>query len=136
MKKRVLVILLLIVGLFIFTGCDSKDSSKTIKETLESKGYVFDNILYIDGISEFYITSEDGKMTIIKYNNSSTGEKKYYYNNSDVNDASADITSKDLNTSDDEIKQYESYIDWLAKNELSKDQIKDVLDYYNNSINN
>jgi predicted ATP-binding protein involved in virulence len=134
MKRKVLIILLLIVGLFVFTGCGKEDPSKALKQTLEEKKYTFSNILYVDGRSEYYIISKDKKVNIIKTTNETTGEKNYYYNNNDINEEYADINNKDSNESDETKAQYKSYEKWLKENELTKDQVLDLLDYYANNL--
>ena len=132
MKRKVLIVLLLILGLFIFTGCGKEDPSKAVKENLEAKGYTFNNILYayLDSSAYYRIDSKDEKISIYKYTNEDWNENEYRYNNSDINEKYADIKNKDLNETDEEKAQYKSYEKWLKDNDLTNDDIINVLDYY------
>lgn len=133
MKRKVLIILLLILGLFVFTGCGKEDPSKAVKENLEAKGYTFSNILYadMDNSAYYHITSKDEKISIYKYTNEEYwNEIEYRYNDSDINEKYADIKNKDNNDTDEEKAQYESYEKWLKENDLTNDDILNVLDYY------
>ncbi|MBR4350626.1 MAG: hypothetical protein IKP98_00140 [Bacilli bacterium] len=133
MKRKVLIILLLILGLFVFTGCGKEDPSKAVKENLEAKGYTFNNILHadMDNGAYYYIDSKDEKIIIYKYTNEDYwNEIGYRYNDSDINEKYADIKSKDNNDTDELKAQYESYEKWLKENDLTNDDILNVLDYY------
>ena len=133
MKRKVLIILLLILGLFVFTGCGKEDPSKAVKENLEAKGYTFSNILYadMDNSAYYHIDSKDEKISIYKYTNEDYwNEIEYRYNDSNINEKYADIKNKDNNDTDEEKAQYESYEKWLKENDLTNDDILNVLDYY------
>ena len=131
MKRKVLIILLLIVGLFIFTGCGEKDPSKKIMDVLEDKGYTFDVIYYATGTTKYFLSKDNVSIT---RESNSNGENEYYYSDSKVNDEYANIYDKDFNESDEEKAQYESYEDWLVKNKLDKDKIIDLFEYYEKSL--
>ncbi len=130
----VLIIAITILAIVFYPKSDNHNkedlSESEIVEYLQDKGYKFTaNKSTSTTVTTYYIYVNNDNITFQRIDNPYTGTM-YCWKNDNINDEWADILESEENTTEDEKKQYEAYLKWLNKINLSKSQIIDILDYY------
>lgn len=141
MKKKFILILLAIIGMFTITGCGktsvinedkSQYTSSQVIDFLEQEGYKFNvsERSTLSGINSrtIYVNHETNEIWIQKIIDPYIGTL-YNWHNGDINDKYAEIKNTYKND-EEEQKQYKEYQKWLKYYNLTNKQIIDALDYY------
>lgn len=142
MKKKIILLMIIVLALFITAGCDknnkikedkSQYTSSQVIEFLEEEGFTF------KVSTKQTLIGKDSKTTYAYDNNSTIWIQKiddpyigilYNWHNSDLNDEYAEIKNTYKNEEYEEEQQYREYQKWLKYYGLTNKQIIDALDYY------
>lgn len=133
----IILVLLLILSLYIILINKKVDKSDLLEvevlQYLEDKGYTFDveDYTYIYTTHYIILRNDEEGILIQKIVNDITGTH-LSFNNKQINDEFADITSESANTTIEEKEQYQAYLYWLEDMGLTKIQITNTLDFYDN----
>lgn len=111
-------------------------TSFEVIEYLEDKGYTFET----DDLTNIYTThyiilrNDDEGIWIQKVINELIGTM-LNFKNEQINEEFADMTSESANATKEEQQQYDAYINWLDDMGLTKMQIVEALDFYDEMQN-
>lgn len=135
----IIIVILLFVILINNIEITKKDNTDLIPfeviEYLEDAGYQFEVQDYEHMYTTHYIIlrNDDEGIWIQKIDDELVGTM-LSFNNKQINDEFADMTSKSANETKEERQQYRAYINWLDDMGLTKMQLVRALDFYD-SIN-
>jgi hypothetical protein len=146
MKKFLSVLICLMMFLSLISCKDRSPSIKAKDNTqlsptetyafLIEQGYNFDyNFSSSPNSINYFIANEKMDIWIQKVINKFIGNF-YNFKDDSCNDEHGNIDDTSKNTTNDQIKQYQTYLTWLNKLGLKSSQIIDVLDYYQTSLQN
>ena len=135
----VLSIIIIVLIFIIFSSNikiekDNTDlNSYEVVKYLESKGYTFETQDFMQTYLTHYIIlrNDNEGIWIQKLDNELIGTM-LSFKNDQINDEFADMTSESANETKEEQQQYEAYLNWSEDMGLTKMQLVDALDYYDN----
>ena len=130
----IIIIILLIIILndkFKIKQDNTNLTTFEVMDYLQSNGYTFkiEDYTYIYTTHYIILRNDDDGIWIQKIINDLTGTYLTFKNDL-VNDEHANITSEAANETEDKKQQYEAFLNWLEDMGLTKKQLNDVLNLY------
>ena len=130
----IILLYILISKTIISNKIDNSNlSSFELIQYLKEKGYTFgtDDYKYIYNTHYVFLRNNSEGILIQKISPEISSEIVSFHNDL-INDAYADISSKSANTTKEEMQQYEAFLNWLSDFGISKMQLINALEYYDN----
>ncbi|MBR4830155.1 MAG: hypothetical protein IKZ96_00095 [Bacilli bacterium] len=136
--KKVFIILGVLIICFVIAGCSSstKEADELVGKNLsgeqlyqiyKEKGFKYIDLSMDNGVNNIVFENENIELSKFynkypDYNDYPSGTN-YYFSNSDINNEKVNVNGEGNK------KQYKAYIEWLKKEELSTDNVIDLLEY-------